>query len=283
MRIRTMEKITYGELKALFLQHEGTRPEKHLTGCIVFTENSFEKPYPLESRSYVVSSNNKAYAGHLHSDGHGDGPTDCPGGTVLGNFVGPFAVQHGSMSHTEIHFRALVLRLAVKGLILRVKYFFPLDTDQAVYARGGDVGADVFDLDAPDFPGEGEQEEVESRKKPGRTCVAAPPPWRKASRPRPWRTPSAGAGRRAGPGTPSCVHGRNYLEKDRAGEALMDAAAAIAETDPVEIGSYRGFGITVQMRQSRSPGAGGLSTSPCLPVCPRLWPRSARSRQGNAS
>ena len=36
---------------------------------------------------------------------------------------------------------------------------------QAVYARGGDVGADVFDLDAPDFPGEGEQEEVESRKK----------------------------------------------------------------------------------------------------------------------
>ena len=36
---------------------------------------------------------------------------------------------------------------------------------QAVYARGGDVGADVFDLDAPDFPGEGEQEEAESRKK----------------------------------------------------------------------------------------------------------------------
>ena len=49
-----MEKITYGELKALFLRHEGTRPEKHLTGCIVFTEDSFEKPY-------VVSSNNKAY------------------------------------------------------------------------------------------------------------------------------------------------------------------------------------------------------------------------------
>lgn len=56
-----MEKITYGELKALFLRHEGTRPEKHLTGCIVFTEDSFERPYSLESRSYVVSSNNKAY------------------------------------------------------------------------------------------------------------------------------------------------------------------------------------------------------------------------------
>ena len=56
-----MEKITYSELKALFLRHEGTRPEKHLTGCIVFTEDSFEKPYSLESRSYVVSSDNKAY------------------------------------------------------------------------------------------------------------------------------------------------------------------------------------------------------------------------------
>lgn len=56
-----MEKITYGELAALFRQHEGTCPEKHLTGCVVFTEDSFEKPYSLESRSYVVSSNNKAY------------------------------------------------------------------------------------------------------------------------------------------------------------------------------------------------------------------------------
>ena len=35
---------------------------------------------------------------------------------------------------------------------------------QAVYARGGDVGADVFDLDEPDSPDEGEHEEVESRK-----------------------------------------------------------------------------------------------------------------------
>ena len=36
---------------------------------------------------------------------------------------------------------------------------------QAVYARGGDVGADVFDLDVHDFPDEGEQEETESREK----------------------------------------------------------------------------------------------------------------------
>ncbi len=56
-----MEKITYAELAELFRQHESTCPTEHLTGCIVFTEDSFEKPYPLEARSYVVSSNNKAY------------------------------------------------------------------------------------------------------------------------------------------------------------------------------------------------------------------------------
>ena len=45
---------------------------------------------------------------------------------------------------------------------------------QAVYARGGDVGADVFDLDAPDFPGEGEQEEAESRKKQLDELIGSP-------------------------------------------------------------------------------------------------------------
>ena len=43
------------------------------------------------------------------------------------------------------------------------------------------------------------------------------------------------------------VNGRNYLEKDKAGEALLDAVAAVSETRPVEIGSYRGFYITAQM------------------------------------
>lgn len=56
-----MKKITYAELRNLFREHESTRPSKHLTGFIVFTENSFEKPYPLDARTYEVSSNNKAF------------------------------------------------------------------------------------------------------------------------------------------------------------------------------------------------------------------------------
>ena len=45
---------------------------------------------------------------------------------------------------------------------------------QAVYARGGDVGADVFDLDVHDFPDEGEQEETESREKQLEKLLGAP-------------------------------------------------------------------------------------------------------------
>lgn len=56
-----MEKLTYEELRSTFLAHERTRPKNHLTAHIVFTADSFAEPYPLESRTYVVSSNNKAF------------------------------------------------------------------------------------------------------------------------------------------------------------------------------------------------------------------------------
>lgn len=62
-----MEKISYDELAARFRAHESAvrcapyHEAKHLTGCIVFTADSFKKPYSLESRTYAVSSNNKAY------------------------------------------------------------------------------------------------------------------------------------------------------------------------------------------------------------------------------
>ena len=56
-----MEKMTYGELTAKFRDHERNNPSTHLTGFIVFTEDSFEKSYSLEARTYRVSSDNKAY------------------------------------------------------------------------------------------------------------------------------------------------------------------------------------------------------------------------------
>ena len=56
-----MVQMTYAEMAAKFREHEATHPNTHLTGFIVFTEDSFDKSYSLESRTYKVSSDNKAY------------------------------------------------------------------------------------------------------------------------------------------------------------------------------------------------------------------------------
>ena len=63
-----MERITYEELKKKFRNHEATPPypKEPLTGFIVFTEDSFAKFYfakfySLESRTYKVRSDNKAF------------------------------------------------------------------------------------------------------------------------------------------------------------------------------------------------------------------------------
>lgn len=56
-----MEKITYAQLTAIFRRHEQTNPDDHLHGAIVFTEDSFNEQYSLDSRTYLLSSNNKAF------------------------------------------------------------------------------------------------------------------------------------------------------------------------------------------------------------------------------
>lgn len=58
-----IKKLTYKELKEYFLNFNKTHnyAKEAIKGVIVFTEDSFNKEYPLESRSYVVSSNCKAF------------------------------------------------------------------------------------------------------------------------------------------------------------------------------------------------------------------------------
>lgn len=53
--------MKYSELKELFSKHESTLPDSHLLAHIVFTKDSFTEDYPLESRTYVVCSYNKAF------------------------------------------------------------------------------------------------------------------------------------------------------------------------------------------------------------------------------
>ena len=53
--------VTYEDMVSRFRGQERSGTGLHITGYIVFTEDSFDKPYPLESRTYEVSSGNKAF------------------------------------------------------------------------------------------------------------------------------------------------------------------------------------------------------------------------------
>lgn len=59
--------MTYTELKTIFQALKRTSPREDLTAHIVFTEDSFDKPYPLLSRTYLVSSDNKGFRPHMFS------------------------------------------------------------------------------------------------------------------------------------------------------------------------------------------------------------------------
>lgn len=52
--------MSYQEMKKRFREFENNHKE-HLAGYVVFTEDSFDKPYSEKSRTYVISSNNKAF------------------------------------------------------------------------------------------------------------------------------------------------------------------------------------------------------------------------------
>lgn len=51
--------MSYAQLTDLFRTAE--RKGKHMIGYVVFTEDSFDQPYPERSRTYELSSNNKAF------------------------------------------------------------------------------------------------------------------------------------------------------------------------------------------------------------------------------
>lgn len=57
--------LTYPELCAKLRAAEQVRNELHATGYVVFTQDSFLEPYSLESRTYVISSNNKAFQANM--------------------------------------------------------------------------------------------------------------------------------------------------------------------------------------------------------------------------
>ena len=53
--------MDYTHLKRVFQKLKHSSPSEDLTAHIIFTEDSFTKPYPLLSRTYSFSSDNKAF------------------------------------------------------------------------------------------------------------------------------------------------------------------------------------------------------------------------------
>lgn len=53
--------MNYGQLKHIFRQLKLEKPREDLTAHIIFTEESFDEPYSLLSRTYTFSSDNKAF------------------------------------------------------------------------------------------------------------------------------------------------------------------------------------------------------------------------------
>lgn len=53
--------MSYSEMTGKFYEAERSGTGQHLTGYIVFSQDSFKEPYKEAARTYVVSSNNKAF------------------------------------------------------------------------------------------------------------------------------------------------------------------------------------------------------------------------------
>lgn len=56
-----IETMTYSQIKDVLTQHERSNPAEHLNAHIVFSEDSWNDIYPLFSRTYAISSYNKAF------------------------------------------------------------------------------------------------------------------------------------------------------------------------------------------------------------------------------
>ena len=59
--------MDYAQLKRVFRKLKHSSPNEDLTAHIIFTEDSFDREYSLLSRTYRVSSDNKAFWSHMFS------------------------------------------------------------------------------------------------------------------------------------------------------------------------------------------------------------------------
>lgn len=89
----TVTEMSYGELKDVFGDAERGGSGKHMTGYVVFTADSFDKPFSEESRTYSVSSNNKAFQPNM--GGYSIYGSCLDGTDPLVRLEGYMAAEHG--------------------------------------------------------------------------------------------------------------------------------------------------------------------------------------------
>lgn len=90
--------LSYKEMKALFRQAE--KDGGHTKGYIVFTADSFDKPYTEESRTYGVSSNNKAFKEGM--GGYSIYGSSLDGSDLCVRLEWYMAVEHGGKNGWKI-------------------------------------------------------------------------------------------------------------------------------------------------------------------------------------
>ena len=94
------KEMTYGELCSVFRQQEGKGADQHLLGHILFTEDSFTKPYSEAERTYIVSSNNKAFIPGM--GGYSIYGSSLDGSDVCVRLEGYMAAERGGSSGWKI-------------------------------------------------------------------------------------------------------------------------------------------------------------------------------------
>ena len=90
--------MSYGELTSKFRTVE--RKGEHLLGYVVFTADSFDKPYDERSRTYCVSSNNKAFQPNM--GGYSIYASCLDGTDPMARLEGYMAAEHGGKNGWKV-------------------------------------------------------------------------------------------------------------------------------------------------------------------------------------
>lgn len=157
------KEMTYGQLVSAFYEQESKKDDKHLLGHVIFSQDSFTRPYSEATRTYIISSNNKAFiqgmGGYSIYASSLDGSDPCvrlegymaaekggndgwkiercyliePGKEIQAVIRGPFLVCDGSdqriksLSETDLH-------------MIRDKYYYP----ERITEKDGQIHAETY-------------------------------------------------------------------------------------------------------------------------------------------